>query len=301
MPNASDCVFAYDETYQGRVDLSRTVTIGEPIKKSSLRWSVPYDVKDAAGNAAVTVWRDIIVEEVDLISVESRIREELLRQKNVEIQKAVEKALMEDRKSREQRPSSSRTSRSSAVCPDCPKCDHSKFDEATCQAICVARIKECAIDEQSLVVQILIWLERLFPPSMVPLVLTCVAIMMSFLTLRWILTLIFNPQSYRRGYYDDVEMERALINAVAYHGSSAFGDPNASLLSPAAGSENINGHFSPQAKYSIAPSPSSMPVQKQPQEDNFADIYQSPIITPSKRGDGVRRRAPYSVNKRSSY
>jgi hypothetical protein len=198
------------------VDLSRSVTVGEPIKKSSLRWSVPYDVKDAAGNAAATVWRDVVVEEVDLLIVEGKIREEIIQQKNIEIQRAVDKALMEDRKTRDRKPANPRTSRPSAACPDCPKCD-STFDEAPCQAICDARIKECAIDEQSFVVQILLWLERLFPPSMVPLVLTCTAIMVSFLTLRWILTFLFNPQSYRRGYYDDVERERALINSVAYH------------------------------------------------------------------------------------
>jgi hypothetical protein len=279
------------------VDLSRVVTIGEPIKKSSLRWSVPYDVTDAAGNAAATVWRDIVVEEVDLVSVERKIREEILLQKNVEIRQAVDKALSEDRKTRERKPPSPRTAKPSGTCPECPTCDPSKFDESTCQAICAARIKECALEEQSLVVQILVWLERLFPPSMVPLIVTCTAIMASFLTFRWVLTLIFNPQPYRRGYFDDAERERAMISAVAYHSSSA----NASLAPPPLESGIFNGHFSPQANYLGAPAASSMAVQNQSQGDDVADIYQSPIITPSKRGDGVMRRTPYSGNKRTSY
>jgi hypothetical protein len=300
-PNASDCVFAYDDTYLGRVDLSRAVTIGEPIKKSSLLWSVPYDVKDAAGNAAATVWRDILVEEVDLLSVERKIREEILQEKNVEIQKAVDKALLEDRKTRERKPTSSRTSKTSAVCPACPSCDPSKVDESSCQAICVARIKECALEEQSLVVQFLVWLERLFPPPMVPLVLTCTAIMVSFLSLRWLLTLIFNPQPYRRGYYDDADRERALIQAVAYHSSATGRDHNSSLVPPPSESGILNGHFSPQASYQVAPTASSTAVQNHSQGNDFSDIYHSPIITPSKRGDGVRRRTSHSANKRTSY
>ena len=54
---------AFDQTYKGKVDLSEHVVVGEPIKKGHLRWSVPYDVTDDAGNRATTVWRDVVVEE----------------------------------------------------------------------------------------------------------------------------------------------------------------------------------------------------------------------------------------------
>jgi hypothetical protein len=283
------------------VDLSRAVIVGVPVKKSILRWSVPYDVTDAAGNAATTVWRDIVVEEVDLLSVEAKIREEILHQKNAEIQKAVDKALSDDRKSRERGAVNARDRKSPVSCPDCPKCDSSgKMNQMACQAVCDLRMKTCAIDKESLVVRILIWLERLFPPSMVPVVLTCTAVMIAFLILRWILTLLFNPQAYHRSYYDDIERERALMNAVVYHRGAAVNGLNSTIHGSTIPTENINGHFSPQSKNPVTQSASSMNSHNQLQGEDFTDIYQSPIITPSKRGDGVRRRSPYSVHGRSS-
>ena len=48
-PDPSDCVQAHNVTYSGRVDLSKKVVVGEPIQKSNLPWSVPYDVKDELG------------------------------------------------------------------------------------------------------------------------------------------------------------------------------------------------------------------------------------------------------------
>jgi hypothetical protein len=290
-PNASDCVFAYDETYKGRVDLSKAVVVGEPIKKSMLRWSVPYNVKDAAGNAAKTIWRDVVVEEVDIAKIESRIREEFMN-----MQKLKDKAIEEERKAKESTVINSRDRRES-TCVECPKCDLSgKINEASCQEICNKRIKTCAIDEESLVIQVLIWLERWFPPSMVPIVLICNAIVITLLMLRWILTLIFNPQAFQRRYYDDVERERALMNAVAYHHNSSGNGivSGTSYVTSPPITTNVNGHFSSQKMNGTDVQRSAM------RRDEFADIYQSPIITPSKRGDGVRRRTPYSGGARDS-
>ena len=64
------------------------MVVGEPVQKSSIRWSVPYNVKDVAGSRAHTVWRDVVVEEVDLANVEA------------EIQKAIDQALTVDRRKR---------------------------------------------------------------------------------------------------------------------------------------------------------------------------------------------------------
>jgi hypothetical protein len=290
-PNASDCIFAYDETYKGRVDLSKAVLVGEPIKKSVLRWSVPYNVKDAAGNAAKTVWRDVVVEEVDIAKIEARIREEFLN-----MQRIKDKAMEQERKIKESSATNSRDRRVS-TCAECPKCDVSgKINESSCQEICNARIKSCAIDEETLVVQVLVWLERWFPPSMVPIVLICNAIVITLLMLRWILTLVFNPQAYQRGYYDDVERERALRNAVAYHHNPSGNGLNTgvSYVTSPQPTANVNGHFSSQKTNGTDMPGSAM------RRDEFADIYQSPIITPSKRGDGVRRRTPYSGSHRDS-
>ena len=288
-PNASDCVFAYDETYKGRVDLSKAVVVGEPIKKSILRWSVPYNVKDVAGNVAKTVWRDVVVEEVDVAKIEAKIREEFLN-----MQRMKDKATEEASKIKQASATTSRDRRVSGSCAECPKCDLSgKISERSCQDICNARIKSCAIDEETLIVQILIWLEWWFPPSMVPIVLICNAIVITLLMLRWILTLLFNPQAYQRRYYDDVERERALMNAVAYHRNPS-GNTGTSYVTSPPPTSNVNGHFSSQKINGT-----DMPVSAM-RRDEFADIYQSPIITPSKRGDGVRRRTPYSGNNNDS-
>jgi hypothetical protein len=286
---------AYDETYQGRVDLSNAVVIGEPVKKSPLRWSIPYNVKDAAGNEAKTVWRDVVVEEVDLSAMEAKMRDEFR-----DMQRAHDMALEEERKLREKNIVNSRERRTSASCPDCPKCESTnKADEATCQAICDARIKSCAIDDESLVVQFLIRLERWFPPSMIPIVLICNAVVIVLLMLRWILTLLFNPQAYQRRYYDDSERERALMNAVVYHENVIGNGFTSSLVSPSTNG-NLNGHFSPEGKKPLHTFPTSGTENQSFRGDSFTDIYQSPIITPSKRGDGIRRRAPYSGSNRSS-
>jgi hypothetical protein len=117
-PKASDCAIAYDETYKGRVDLSRKVVVGKPVRKSPTRWSVPYDVKDEAGNAAVTVWRDIVVEEVDLADVEARIRKEVLHDKQREIDAAVSRALAKTTGG-----GGRRTVAQGQTCPACPPCD----------------------------------------------------------------------------------------------------------------------------------------------------------------------------------
>ena len=271
------------------MDLSKAVVVGEPIKKSILRWSVPYNVKDVAGNVAKTVWRDVIVEEVDVAKIEAKIREEFLN-----MQRIKDKAIEEASKIKEASATKSRDRRVSGLCAECPKCDLSgKISESSCQEICNARIKSCAIDEETLIVQILIWLEWWFPPSMVPIVLICNAIVITLLMLRWILTLLFNPQAYQRRYYDDVERERALMNAVAYHRNPS-GNTGTSYVTSPPPTSNVNGHFSSQKINGT-----DMPVSAM-RRDEFADIYQSPIITPSKRGDGVRRRTPYSGNNNDS-
>lgn len=273
------------------MDLSKAVLVGEPIKKSALRWSVPYNVKDSAGNAAKTIWRDVVVEEVDIAKIEAKIREEFLNTQRIK-----DKALEEERKMKESSASSNRDKRVSASCAECPKCDLSgKINESSCQEICNARIKSCAIDEETFVVQTLIWLERWFPPAMVPIVLICNAIVITLLMLRWILTLVFNPQAYHRRYYNDVERERALMNAVTYHHNPTTGNGmSTSYVTSPPPTAHMNGHYASQTMNGV-----DVPVSAM-RRDEFTDIYQSPIITPSKRGDGVRRRTPYSGSNRDS-
>ena len=291
-PNASDCVYAYDETYKGRVDLSKAVLVGEPVKKSGLRWSVPYNVKDNAGNTAKTVWRDVVVEEVDIAKIEAKIREEYLS-----VQRIKDKALEEERKIKESTVVENRDRRLPTSCAECPKCDLSgKVNESSCKEICNARIKSCAVDEESFVVRVLIWLERRFPRAMVPVVLLCNAIVIVFLILRWILTLIFNPQAYQPTgrYYGNAERERDLFTSVSYQRNRTGNEVHASYVTSPPPTGNMNGKFSSQ-KTNGADMPASVM-----RRGEVADIYQSPIITPSKYGDGVRRRTPYSGGNRDS-
>ena len=88
----TECVQAYDQRHDGKVDLSGKVHVGDPEQKSALRWSVPYNVRDAAGNDAITVWRDVVVEEVESHEIAARVRNEALADMKKEIDKAVEKA-----------------------------------------------------------------------------------------------------------------------------------------------------------------------------------------------------------------
>ena len=123
-PDPTECVYAYDLTETGRVDLSPNVTIGDPVQISSLRWSVPYNVNDEAGNAAETVWRDIIVEEMN----QNSIRNEILAQQEAVVNKAIEKAVAEERKRLEHQATTCTSNKlaenqqsTAASCPECPK------------------------------------------------------------------------------------------------------------------------------------------------------------------------------------
>ena len=123
-PKPSDCVRAYDATYDGQIDLSRKVVVGEPVRKSSTRWSVPYNVKDEAGNEAATVYRDIVVEEVGLDDLQAKIHAEYAER---------EKQLLATIDNLQKSPRNRRTT----SCPTCPKCDcSSHLNEQSCRAFC---------------------------------------------------------------------------------------------------------------------------------------------------------------------
>ena len=135
-PDSSDCIRSTDHTYLGAVDLSSKVTVGNPVQISQLHWKVPYNVKDKAGNAAETVWREIIVEEVDIDELESKIRDGVLADKDIEIKKAVHEALENERKLS----LTQNKKNSSSSCPSCPSCEKgSGISMIECQTICDER------------------------------------------------------------------------------------------------------------------------------------------------------------------
>ncbi|CAM9345143.1 unnamed protein product, partial [Heterosigma akashiwo] len=67
-PKGGVCATARDDTGQGTVDLTERIRVGAPEAlpgggPGEHRFRVPYDVKDAAGNRAVTAHREVVVRE----------------------------------------------------------------------------------------------------------------------------------------------------------------------------------------------------------------------------------------------
>ena len=203
-PGPSDCIKAVDHTYRGDVDLSDRVTVGEPIQKSRLHWSVPYNVKDDAGNEAVTVYRDIVVEEVDLTSVEKKIRDEVAKEYQQRTQRAIDSAVKEERKKWEQANVATNRNRrtttsNSKTCPACPPCDCPDTAPATaasCTAYCENLSATCRLSDDSYFYALLFWVEDVFPLWVVPTFIFLILFAAGFYILMWLCGLIFNPRAY---------------------------------------------------------------------------------------------------------
>jgi hypothetical protein len=197
-----------------------------------LHWSVPYNVKDDAGNHATTQYREVIVEEVDVESLEASIKKEAKAAKDEEIKRAVEKAVAEERRKLEndnKRPGNTR--KTSRDCPPCPQCDVSvshkgtggvdgKIDLSICNKICEKRAQRCTFREESYVFTSMLWLESIVPTFLVIPVLTCMGVMLGFLALRTLFTLLFNPKAFFASNYDYSyvsEQEKYMQNSVTYY------------------------------------------------------------------------------------
>jgi hypothetical protein len=301
-------VFAYDETYKGRMDLSKSVFVGLPVKKSGLRWSVPYDVTDEAGNVATTVWRDVVVEEVDLVDVEAKIRHEFIQHQKDEVQKAVEKALAEERKKNEREMlSSSRNKRKDAAdCPGCPKCNcDGKLDESMCAAICENQVATCAASQETFVIRAILLLEQFCSRGMARGIVVFLFVALVFIIARILVTLLFNRQAFFGGSnnYEDFEREQAMMNAVTYYdgdrpvrlGRTSMEPTLKTTPPPRASVSTGNGLFTPpqagdSRRASYEPSFSGNGSGKREGGD-FDDIYMSPpqsIISPRQRGSSRR-------------
>jgi hypothetical protein len=302
MPRASECVEAHDLTFKGRVDLTHEVAVGDPVQKSPLQWAVPYNVKDSAGNAAVTVWRDIIVEEVNLKDLEANIRKEVLQQQKAETQRAVDRALAEDRRKRKD---SSPTRKSSTDgCPECPpcKCTGGGVDEAQCQATCPSQTQLCPASQESTVVQFLLLAESFFPPSVIPLLLIVVVILVGILIIRILYSLLFGSSSNRTGFYDYEERERKLQESVMYYDSDDGPANSEAMLPPRSSLSTENGGFLTPSATGYTPRGSTTGKlglggsgQRQSPGGDINGIYRTSIITPKKKGtgDGSLSYSPY--------
>lgn len=328
-PKPVDCVKAIDYTYKGDVDISERVVVGEPVQKSALEWDVPYNVKDEAGNEAVTVWRHVIVQEVDLNSVEAVIRDEVEQEEQARLKSAIDAAVKKEKAQwqREQQAStSSRRAASTAnkSCPACPKCDCPDTPETnmeTCQSYCENVSKTCALSDSSLMYSIIFWMEAYLSPAVIPVVFIVVVLFGSFVILRFILTAIYNPDAYRRGGYENNYGTTSSEEDAILRG---MGDSRLALqpfVSPTRGlAPMMNGNQTPQSSsypplgYTVpvstglpgafsppgtttrtsTPGFASPPYTRSsgaPQDDHHSSYLGSPVITPSRRGDGVQRES----------
>jgi hypothetical protein len=254
------------------------------------------------------VWRDVVVEEVNLNDLASKILIDAQKDQAAAIQKAVDKAVKEDRAQRGRAEGGSNRDRkamattTTKACPECPKCDCSgdpRFDESFCDAVCEGRLQTCAQRDGSVIVSSMLWLEDFFPPTLVPIILLCVIVTGCVLLLRLILTLIFNPQVYKRNQYTNDDRGKDSQDSVTYYPThsdvpriNGFSPPPRASLS----SQGANTFMTPpQAPFASPPTNGNGSAYR-PRENDMADsIYATqPLITPSKQGDGVRQRSPYN-------
>eukprot|EP00980_Cylindrotheca_fusiformis_P004632 scaffold991_cov128-Cylindrotheca_fusiformis.AAC.4 len=310
-PSPSDCIKAVDHTYQGDIDLSDRVTVGEPVQKSALHWVVPYNVKDDAGNEAVTVWRDVVVQEVDLSSLESKIREEVIREQKAERQRAIDVAIQREKAQWAKDNRSGGNNRNRRNCPTCPPCNCPDISSGTCIAYCDGLSASCQLSDESLVYAFLFRLNELCPPTLVPIVALGIVIIVVFTVLRFLITCCFSQRPYnsRYGYddYNNASAEESLVlqssTPTAPSNSSNGRTPMSSPLRSSANNpnNNIDGgmnppFFSPAASVHNGGG-SNTPMSGANRDVHHYDnsIYNDTVsITPSRTGDGVRRRNPYT-------
>lgn len=145
-PRPVDCVKATDHTYKGDEDISEKVSVGNIVKVSDLEWKVPYNVMDDAGNTADVVWRRIVVEEVDLNDIETKIRADILKDRDRELNEAVRVAVEKEKKKLSASSNTKPRLDESQKCPTCPLCDCPNnglsLSLAECDRICEKKMNQ---------------------------------------------------------------------------------------------------------------------------------------------------------------
>jgi hypothetical protein len=297
----SHCINAYDETYKGKVDLSSRVVVGDPVRKSELHWAVPYNVKDDAGNEATTVWREVVVEEVDVDKMEGKIREEMKKENEAKTKDAVAAAVEAERKRIESNDNRRNSRRDSPVnsCPTCPKCGENesmksvgdgvddKISLAACEQMCGQRAQQCSATDQNYSVAFIVWLEQLLPPRLVFMFIfsCCVCGLVMFFRILW--ALIVGPSAFSaNNNYAATAQERALLNStsVTYHPSPEKG-PRQPFLSPQVPPTQTS-QFGGNTTFSFSPSGNSglPPRQSMSMAQQGGDFFRSPANTPRAVG-----------------
>ena len=291
-PKASDCVRASDHTYEGIVDVTSRVVVGAPVEKSPLQWSVPYNVVDAAGNHAATVWRDVVVEEVDIGDLEDKVRSEVMAEKEKEIQEAVRKAVASERAAKGDRPTKSRSTNAECpVCPNCKQCAGQVFD-ASKECVKYCEEKYPGTCDNTLATLTDFWAQ--FDGSNPLVNLMSFGCLMIFL--RFIMTLWFNPGALvGLTNYDEVAVPVAAVTVPPPPHTPTTGmqtlNGNPSFSDPLVYSDGTSG-FPRRTSVPIQGGLFSPPSSRRPQyptnaDDNYnynhAPLSSSSTTTPSYR------------------
>lgn len=256
-----DCIRATDQTYKGLVDLSSKVIVGEPVPKDGfpLQWRVPYNVVDDAGNKAQTVWRDVILEEVDLNEFEQKTRASILAHRKDEVEHAVQKAVAEEKRLAAQ--SGAVGSKGAGGCPKCEVCNcnnkqggnggSSSFD---CDSICEKKVAAAlasvgrgdsgtctvgsiaTLSRHPWVLMALNWADELIgPDAAIMLIIGCVLPVVMYVVYRIVYAFFFGNGSDVRTYYhsiEDEERERRMAQNVTYYPSPSSSRAGQSAATP---------------------------------------------------------------------
>jgi hypothetical protein len=268
------------------------------VRKGHMHWAVPYDVVDQAGNAARTVWRDVMVEEVNLNEVEQTVRNEVMKHQEEVIRKAVDRAVAEDRAKRDRAKDDSSTKGADKTCPKCPPCICPKsVDPAACEDVCAARSQTCTIHEGKYTFRLLNWLLGYFSIRVIEVGLA-IGVVCLILFLLAIQQSRRGPQEISRTVGEVKYYQNGQLVGESY-GTATPGLPRSPL--PTVPAKDRAFYFSsPGANVTPRPSPYSNGAIQENHLPSFeyadlaTSIYEDqPIITPSRTGDGVRRRSPY--------
>jgi hypothetical protein len=322
-PSPSDCINAVDHTYKGDVDLSDQVVVGDPVQKSRLHWVVPYNVKDEAGNDAVTVFRDIIVEEVDLKTIEKKIRDEVTKEQRQTTERAVDAALRVERRKWEKENGVSNLGRRSVgvsanTCPACPPCDcpdMAPADAERCAIYCDDISVSCKLSENNYVYSLLLWLGELFSMKVAATIVLVIFLGAIFFASKCLAFLVKPGFHSNYDYRDNNGINDDIVLLLPPNPRPEQQQPSQFLIPPVSslnGASN-GGLFSPslqqpQGQHLGSPPPGtslSGGIRSQINEVGSMDqslghdpgsrMYQSPgLITPRSFGEEARtRRSPY--------
>ena len=276
--------------------LSSSVQVGEPEPKNNdgppLQWKVSYNVMDDAGNKAKTVWRDIIVEEVDIDDFERKAKADVATKANEPSTKQ-------------------RRNNNKRDCPPCDPCNCNNaqrqqggngggLSSAECNAECDSKIAaalaasstgsadkaRCTLPNEGVsrlshqvIQKMLVYLEGLLGPSaLMLLLLGCTLATILYVMSRVMAALFFGTGPHTRTYYhhthEDDEREKIMLQNVSYYRSPT----------PSSNGSASRGGQSPGSS-SGPPRPPTTSISSQRNNGMYSD--NTPRQSPFRSSDGT--------------